>query len=70
MGLGLFIAKTLLERSGAQISFSNGSDLKYKKKHNDQLKGAIAEVSWIRSIIEDSNKNKMIGLGENQQFEI
>ena len=70
MGLGLFIAKTLLERSGAQISFSNGSDLKYKKKHNDQLKGAIAEVTWIRSIIEDSNQNKMIGLGENQQFEI
>ncbi|MBC8409665.1 MAG: ActS/PrrB/RegB family redox-sensitive histidine kinase [Rhodobacteraceae bacterium] len=70
MGLGLFIAKTLLERSGAQISFSNGSDLKYKKKHNDQLKGAIAEVTWIRSIIEDPNQNKMIGLGENQQFEI
>ena len=26
MGLGLFIAKTLLERSGAELSFANGSD--------------------------------------------
>ena len=27
MGLGLFIAKTLLERSGAELRFSNGSSL-------------------------------------------
>ena len=26
LGLGLFIAKTLLERSGAELSFANGSD--------------------------------------------
>ena len=70
MGLGLFIAKTLLERSGAQISFSNGSDLKYEKKHKAQLRGAVAEVTWVRNIIEETNQNRMIALGENQQFEI
>ncbi|MDN5567304.1 MAG: ActS/PrrB/RegB family redox-sensitive histidine kinase [Paracoccus sp. (in: a-proteobacteria)] len=34
MGLGLFIAKTLLERSGARLSFSNGGP------------GAIVSVRW------------------------
>lgn len=44
LGLGLFIAKTLIERSGAQISLSNalGQD-----RH-----GAIVRVSWARHIFE------------------
>ncbi|MBH0619440.1 hypothetical protein I3A86_25450, partial [Salmonella enterica] len=44
LGLGLFIAKTLIERSGAQITLSNavGSD-----EH-----GAIVRVSWARHIFE------------------
>lgn len=44
LGLGLFIAKTLIERSGAQIVLSNagGAD-----EH-----GAIVRISWARHIFE------------------
>lgn len=40
LGLGFFIAKTLLERSGARLSFSNRSA---------PATGAIVRVSWPRS---------------------
>lgn len=40
LGLGLFIAKTLLERSGASLAFKNS---------NQPSKGACVEVSWPRS---------------------
>lgn len=43
MGLGFFIAKTLLERSGAQISFGNQAGGKT---------GAIVRIVWTRSNIE------------------
>ncbi|PSJ59116.1 ActS/PrrB/RegB family redox-sensitive histidine kinase [Kumtagia ephedrae] len=39
LGLGLFIAKTLLERSGAGLSFFNA---------NERGMGAVAQVSWRR----------------------
>ncbi|WP_159588748.1 ActS/PrrB/RegB family redox-sensitive histidine kinase [Chelativorans xinjiangense] len=39
LGLGLFIAKTLLERSGATIEFANAGD---------KGKGATVEVRWAR----------------------
>ena len=39
LGLGLFIAKTLLERSGATVSFSNAGE---------PGKGALVKVSWPR----------------------
>ncbi|MEM9732921.1 MAG: ActS/PrrB/RegB family redox-sensitive histidine kinase [Pseudomonadota bacterium] len=42
MGLGLFIAKTLLERSGAEIFFSN------KTSAPDHLGGAFVSVVWRR----------------------
>ncbi|MDP3898021.1 MAG: ATP-binding protein, partial [Mesorhizobium sp.] len=41
LGLGLFIAKTLLERSGATISFRNA---------REQGKGAVAEIVWPRDV--------------------
>ncbi len=41
LGLGLFIAKTLLERSGATIRFGNLAE---------KGKGAFAEVTWPRSV--------------------
>ena len=44
LGLGLFIAKTLLERSGANLQFKNSS-----KK---QFGGAAAYITWPRSAIE------------------
>ena len=52
MGLGLFIAKTLLERSGAVIRFSNSQDL--APPPNEPNRGARVEVVWDRSKIEIS----------------
>ncbi|WP_370230520.1 sensor histidine kinase RegB, partial [Cognatishimia sp.] len=46
MGLGLFIAKTLLERTGASLHFSN---LSYETASHS---GAIVEVTWPRKEIE------------------
>ncbi|WP_407865903.1 ActS/PrrB/RegB family redox-sensitive histidine kinase [Phyllobacterium phragmitis] len=43
LGLGLFIAKTLLERSGAQISFHNRSD---------PGQGAEVRIIWPRAALE------------------
>ncbi len=40
LGLGLFIAKTLLERSGASLSFSNS---------NGPGEGAVVEIVWPRT---------------------
>jgi two-component system, sensor histidine kinase RegB len=40
-GLGLFIAKTLIERSGASLSLSNGA-----------VKGAIVTITWPKSAFE------------------
>ena len=66
MGLGLFIAKTLLERTGAELTFSN-------RRQEDQMKksarfniGAIVTVSWLRSKIEQRSG----ALGKNQTLEI
>ena len=58
MGLGLFIAKTLLERSGAKLDFSNGVGV-------DDLGGAVVFVSW-------PNKKLVIDapvFGENELIE-
>ncbi|MGC5778583.1 ActS/PrrB/RegB family redox-sensitive histidine kinase [Methylobacterium sp. NFXW15] len=44
LGLGLFIAKTLIERSGAQIGLSNAAGA--------HTRGAIVRVSWARHIFE------------------
>lgn len=41
LGLGLFIAKTLLERSGAVVSFSNAVE---------PGRGAVVNVSWPRHV--------------------
>ncbi|KMW60623.1 Sensor histidine kinase PrrB (RegB) [Candidatus Rhodobacter oscarellae] len=65
MGLGLFIAKTLLERSGAEINFANGTD-------NTRLQktGAIVEVVWPRAEIEMEPGTKSSGLGQNIPIEV
>ncbi|MEM8823901.1 MAG: ActS/PrrB/RegB family redox-sensitive histidine kinase [Pseudomonadota bacterium] len=44
MGLGLFIAKTLLERTGAAVSFANGT--RPGRRFRKDRSGAIAQVSW------------------------
>ncbi|KNG93656.1 sensor histidine kinase RegB [Pseudaestuariivita atlantica] len=46
MGLGLFIAKTLLERTGAELTFANGA------YNGTRGSGAIVEVLWRRAMID------------------
>jgi two-component system, sensor histidine kinase RegB len=46
MGLGLFIAKTLLERSGAELSFANGYDSTSPSTDRPARCGAIVELIW------------------------
>ena len=46
MGLGLFIAKTLLERSGAELSFANAADPFLRMHERPERCGAIVEVIW------------------------
>jgi two-component system, sensor histidine kinase RegB len=48
MGLGLFIAKTLLERTGAELSFANASDPFLKWGEHPEKCGAVVEVRWPR----------------------
>ncbi|MCV2882125.1 sensor histidine kinase RegB [Actibacterium sp. XHP0104] len=51
MGLGLFIAKTLLERTGAELSFANGRDPAHARPGDPGPTGAVVEVIWTRSDI-------------------
>ena len=66
MGLGLFIAKTLLERTGAELSFSNGSRLEILDDSKGVPTGASVEISWQRNDIEQTNG----ALGENKQIKV
>jgi two-component system sensor histidine kinase RegB len=51
MGLGLFIAKTLLERSGAELAFANGTHPFLTTGEAPDRSGAIVTVSWPRPAI-------------------
>ena len=66
MGLGLFIAKTLLERSGAELTFANGTDPFLTASENAGRKGAFVEVSWQTQSLQASEAEYSAGLGENQ----
>ena len=46
MGLGLFIAKTLLERSGAVLSFANATDPFLTPEERPERCGAVVEAVW------------------------
>ncbi len=70
MGLGLFIAKTLLERSGAEISFANGSDPYQTITTRKDQRGAIVEVSWPRLKIDAQIGENAVPLGLNQHIEL
>lgn len=61
MGLGLFIAKTLLERSGARLEFSNGN----KRAKGSQQVGAIILVEWRRDAVEPVLDRAQGPLGDN-----
>ena len=66
MGLGLFIAKTLLERSGAELSFANVIDPVLGFKTGPTRCGAIVEVIWPLSEIVSAAEGK---LGQNTLIE-
>lgn len=68
MGLGLFIAKTLLERSGAELSFANGSDTFALRDDFVDRKGAFVEVTWPRHLLEDDAYTNNKSLGPNQKI--
>ena len=59
MGLGLFIAKTLLERTGATLTFANGGG---------EGEGAIVEVVWDAERIRAPDSEPGTGLGDNRPF--
>lgn len=63
MGLGLFIAKTLLERTGARLTFANGADPFLTEEERPARAGAVVTVSWPRGRIEVTESG---GLGENR----
>ena len=46
MGLGLFIAKTLLERTGAVLTFANAADPFLSPDERPERCGAVVEVTW------------------------
>ena len=56
LGLGFFIAKTLLERSGAAVALDN---------REWPSRGAIAKISWSRSAFE-SVEAARVPLGERR----
>lgn len=65
MGLGLFIAKTLLERTGAELSFANAADPFLTAEERPERCGALIEASWPLSAIAVTRTG---ALGENQPF--
>ena len=46
MGLGLVIAKTLLERTGAALTFANAADPFLTPSERPERRGAIVQVTW------------------------
>lgn len=62
MGLGLFIAKTLLERTGAELSFANAADPFLAPDERPDRCGAIVEVIWPAAVLKAPGGR----LGENQ----
>jgi len=65
MGLGLFIAKTLLERSGAEISFANGGNADSEKVAHEIRSGAIVQVRWPLDRIGAESDSLRPALGDN-----
>ena len=68
MGLGLFIAKTLLERTGAELSFVNGRDVAQPSAVSDRG-GAIVVAVWPRAAISPELPGTRPALGQNRPIE-
>ena len=74
MGLGLFIARTLLERTGARLAFANGSETPGRARTDGapperaRPSGAVIEIAWPRGAIEASRAEARGPLGRNDRF--
>ncbi len=66
MGLGLFIAKTLLERSGARLTFANTTDPFLPPEDRPERCGAVVEVAWRMADLAVSPGG---ALGQNRKIE-
>ncbi len=66
MGLGLFIAKTLLERSGAELTFANATAPFLPPEDRPERCGAVVEAVWA---MEDLAAPEGAALGENRRIE-
>ena len=82
MGLGLFIAKTLLERTGARVSFANGS-ARGKGDRGGRSgaqavgasdfarpTGAVVEAIWPRDAMAPPSDLQRATLRENERFSL
>ena len=69
MGLGLFIAKTLLERTGAELNFANGTNPYTGLARPGERSGAIVEIVWSRVPGSIEAAERTPALGENVHFE-
>ena len=69
MGLGLFIAKTLLERTGAELSFANGHDPQDSDAGAGERTGAVVEARWSREVFADAQGAARAALGDNLPIE-
>jgi two-component system sensor histidine kinase RegB len=70
MGLGLFIAKTLLERSGATLQFGNAADPFLTDAERPEKCGAVVQVTWPRPVISPEDAATEGGLGENRPIAV
>ena len=68
MGLGLFIAKTLLERTKAQLEFFNAAEIA-EAEHGEDT-GAAVRVVWPRKVLEVDESEGSRALGENQRIQV
>ncbi|MEJ6403333.1 sensor histidine kinase RegB [Yoonia sp. 2307UL14-13] len=65
MGLGLFIAKTLLERSGAKLTFGNSRRHGHASWSGQATGGAIVTVRWPKSAFPIPRETQTGALGDN-----
>lgn len=70
MGLGLFIAKTLLERAGAEMSFANGREPFENPPKAGEPSGAIVECVWPRPALAAAEEPDRQALGQNRPIRV
>lgn len=70
MGLGLFIAKTLLERSGAKLTFANSRRHGHAGWTSQATGGAIVQVTWSTATLADTSQTQGVGLGQNRPIDL